>query len=286
MTLERIPQSLACEGASARSLSSRVVEPPEGGRSSAAAGRRDDARRCAARVRGAARAAPLAVAAVLIVGGCATKEGPTALEIPRERYPEAFDAALRVLSDEWYVTALRDREGGVIETLPRRAAGLLEPWRTDNDSIAQASHNTLALRQRRIRVEFISTEFAPPTIDAESQLKGPDLLGGAGSADELRTPARGGGAIEIRAWVTLDRADVAGLRRFAWTRRITTRSADIRAGIDPAEGVVAAGPWTPEERDEAMERRLIAAIEAALARGAHAEVAAPEAGGTAVPPAR
>lgn len=212
---------------------------------------------------GAALVAAVGAAAGLTA--CAATEGPSVVTIPRDRYADAFQAALEVIRDEDMVTALRDRDGGVIETQPRRAAGVLEPWRTDNDSFAQAAENTLALRRRRVRIEFVSTDFAPPRVDPQAPLEGPDLLGGASTPGELRAPQGGTGPIEIRAWVTLDRADVPGLRRFTWTRRLTTVALDPRDPIDPREGVEASSAWTPSERDEAMERRLLGAIEQRLA---------------------
>lgn len=213
--------------------------------------------------------------ALLWLGGCAASHGPALTSIPRERYGEAFQAALDVIRDEDMITALRDRDGGVIETQPRRAAGILEPWRTDNDSFAQAAENTLALRRRRVRIEFVATDFAPPSVDPEAPLTGPDVLAGARSPDGERSPLRGSGPIEIRAWVTIDRADVTGVRRFAWTRRLTTVALDPRLPIDPREGVEAAGTWTPSERDEAMERRLLAAIERRLETPAVGQSQAP-----------
>ncbi|MFO0873954.1 MAG: hypothetical protein U0575_08290 [Phycisphaerales bacterium] len=184
------------------------------------------------------------------------------ITIDRASYTEAFEAAVDTVRDAGMTTALRDREGGVIETEPLRAGTLIEPWRTDNSGISQASENTIDLRRRRVRFEFVSTGFAPPTVDPNERLLGPDLLAKRGSRDA--GPLGGTGPIEVRAWVYLEQAHTPGMRRFTWTRRLTTRTINPQDPIDPAEGVLSTSVWTPIGRDDAYERRLLAEFQRRL----------------------
>lgn len=201
-------------------------------------------------------------ATLSVLAGCATPSAPEVIVIERARYSEAFDAAVDALREVGMETALRDRDGGVIESQPHRAGGLGEPWRTDNSGLGQAAENTVATRRRRARLEFIATDFVPPEPNLGALLLGPDLDSVAGRA---AAPLDGpGGPIELRAWVYLEQSFTPGVRRFPWTFRLTTISIDPQEPIDFNEGVVEYGYWTPIGRDEAYERRLMAEVERKL----------------------
>lgn len=203
------------------------------------------------------------VAALSVLAGCATPPGPEVIVVDRSRYGEAFDASIDALRDVGMETSLRDRDGGVIESQPRRSGGLLEPWRSDNDGIGQAAENSVATRRRRARVEFVATDFVPPEPNLDAVLKGPDVDSVRGRA---AAPLDGpGGPIELRAWVFVEQSFTPGVRRFPWTFQRTTTYIDPSEPIDASEGVVEQGLWTPIGRDEAYERRLMAEIQRRIA---------------------
>ncbi|MHC4140500.1 MAG: hypothetical protein ACYSUF_01015 [Planctomycetota bacterium] len=199
------------------------------------------------------------------LGGCAKGPGPDLLRIDAGSYPEAFDAAMEASRINGLPLALRDRRGGVIETEPAFAASILEPWRDDNATLGQSLENTIAFQRRRARFEFAPAGAAPPTADPtadptaeDDPQTGPDLLGI--ETRDLDLTAYDGD-LELRVLVIVERAHTMGVRRSTWSRRSTTR-----AMIDaPAsDGDIPANFWTPVSRDEAFERRLLAAVDQAL----------------------
>jgi hypothetical protein len=199
------------------------------------------------------------------LGGCAKGPGPDLLRIDAGSYPEAFDAAMEASRINGLPLALRDRRSGVIETEPAFAASILEPWRDDNATLGQSLENTIAFQRRRARFEFA------PAGAADDPQTGPDLLGI--ETRDLDLTAYDGD-LELRVLVIVERAHTMGVRlviverahtmgvrRSTWSRRSTTR-----AMIDaPAsDGDIPAKFWTPVSRDEAFERRLLAAVDQAL----------------------
>jgi len=136
--------------------------------------------------------------------------------------------------------ALRDRRSGVIETEAQIAGSVLEPWRTDNASAAQAVENTVAFQRRRARFEFTPAGFQEPPRDLT---KVPDDL-------------------ELRVWVFVERASTPGLRRSTWTRSKTTTTQLVAPEGDT--GPAPTTSWTPVTRDVAYERRLLAAVQDGL----------------------
>jgi hypothetical protein len=206
---------------------------------------------------------------IVIPGGCAKSPGPDLLRVEAASYHEAFDAAMEASRINGLTPALRDRRGGVIETEPAFAASILEPWRDDNASLGQSHENTVAFQRRRARFEFAPAGAAPPTAAptapptsppdaADDALAGPDLFGIETRDLDLTAYE---GELELRVRVIVERAHTMGIRRSTWSRRSTTR-----AIIDaPAsDGEIPVNFWTPVSRDEAFERRLLAAVENAL----------------------
>ena len=192
-----------------------------------------------------------------MVSGCATSQGPAFLAIQAEAYSDAFDAAVEAAAVVGLTPTVRDRRSGVIETEPRIAGSVLEPWRTDNASFAQAIENTISFQRRRARFEFTRAGFRPREA-AEGSLTGPDLFATQETGVDL---SRHTGPLELRVWVYVERAYSPGLRRSTWTRAKTTRTRIIPAEDEEA---LPALYWTPVRRDEAYERRLLAAVERAL----------------------
>jgi hypothetical protein len=183
----------------------------------------------------------------VIPSGCAKSPGRDLLHIDAGSYHDAFDAAMEASRINGLPPALRDRRGGVIETEPALAASILEPWRDDNATLGQSLENTIAFQR----------PAAPPAA-ADDPLEGPDLLGVETRQLDLSAYD---GALELRVQVIVERAHTMGVRRSTWSRRSTTR-----ATIDaPAsDGDIPASFWTPVSRDEAFERRLLAAVDNAL----------------------
>ena len=192
-----------------------------------------------------------------MVSGCATSQGPAFLTIHAEAYADAFDAAVEAAALAGLTPTVRDRRNGVIETEPRIAASVLEPWRTDNASFAQVIENTISFQRRRARFEFTPAGFRPRE-PAEAPLTGPDLFAQHDAEVDL---SRLAGPLELRVWVYVERAYSPGIRRSTWTRARTTRARIILAEDKKA---LPTQYWTPVRRDEAYERRLLAAVERAL----------------------
>jgi hypothetical protein len=192
-------------------------------------------------------------------GGCAKAPGPDLLRIDAGSYHEAFDAAMEASRINGLPLALRDRRGGVIETEPAFAASILEPWRDDNATLGQSFENTIAFQRRRARFEFAPPGAAPPSLPPTADpTTDPDLLGIETRDLDLTAYA---GDLELRVLVIVERAHAMGVRRSTWSRRSTSR-----AMIDaPAsDGDIPANFWTPVSRDEAFERRLLAAVDQVL----------------------
>ena len=175
---------------------------------------------------------------------------------------------------------LRDRRSGVIETEPRIAGSIFEPWRNDNASLEQALENTISFQRRRVRVEFVPADFdASTTGDQDQALPGPDVVG---IGEPLRDLTRYEGDLELRVWVYLERSYTFGVRRSTWTQSkrsqmqiISTDTGEAlqaespapipswsdRGSIDPQRGTpITPSVWSPISRDPAYERRLLEKI--------------------------
>lgn len=194
-----------------------------------------------------------------ILGGCAGSKGPELVTVPSSRYAEAFDAAVEAARKQGMPASLRDRRQGVIQTEPRFAGSLLEPWRTDNADLAQANENTLNFQRRRTRFEFVPLGYQAPLTDAEAGLIGPDVVAGNIPITDLTTFD---GELELRAWVYVERAFEPGVRHDPWSRSLTTkyRNVDPEGTTEKPIGLI----WTPVSRDRAYERRLLLAVEESL----------------------
>lgn len=237
----------------------------------------------------------VALSLPMLLSACA---GPTAvvddadtLPVDASRYNETFEAAVAAVRAKGYTTAFRDPEAGVIETEPVRAGTILEPWRVDNTSFAGTLEQTAGMRRRRIRIEIFSPAEvaaaavvedalraqestgddagAAPDADqateatAPARLRGPRLLADAG--DVQRGPLHASGPLMMRAVVSIEQAHTPGLRRFTWSRLLTTRTIDPEEPIDPSDGVLATSRWTPIGRDHLYERQLLEDVARRLA---------------------
>lgn len=197
--------------------------------------------------------------ALAFLGGCAGSKGPEMLAVPSEQYTLAFDAAVEAARLQGMPASLRDRRGGVIQTEPRFAGSLLEPWRTDNSDFTQANENTLNFQRRRTRFEFVPAGYQPPMTPAEQGLTGPDVVAGNVPMTDLTAYH---GELELRVWVYVERAFEPGVRYDPWSRSLTTKYKEISPDgtVQKNDGLI----WTPVSRDQAYERRLLAAVQEML----------------------
>ncbi|MGA1016361.1 MAG: hypothetical protein ACO3YY_00030 [Phycisphaerales bacterium] len=205
-------------------------------------------RRLRQRARGAVRLASLVLIAV--AGGACTSvpDAPRALVVPSDRYDAVFDAAVDTARDAGLPPLVRDRTAGVIETETRIAGSLLEPWLWGEESLAQATENTLLFQRRRARIEF------SPEVPASARLRGadrplpePGVAGAAATPLDLRSDS---GPLEVRVRVFVERAFVPNLNMSSYSRTLSTR---YSTPLDPAEET-----WTPVGRDRAWEARILA----------------------------
>ncbi len=215
---------------------------------------------------------PGALVVLLLCGlhsGCTTSQGPDFLSIDSQTYSDAFDAAVEAARVAGLPPIVRDRRSGLIETEPRIAGSVLEPWRNDNASFTQTIENTITFQRRRARFEFAPVIFQPDQ-PADAPLTGPDLFGTQDAEVDL---TRHTGPLELRVWVYVERSYTPGLRRSTWTRAKTTRTRIVPAEDD---GTLPSRYWTPVHRDEAFERRLLAAVQSALAQRSEASSKMPD----------
>lgn len=230
--------------------------------------------------------------ALLLTGGCTRGQDArpvpgSLLRIDRDRFDQAFDSVLAVAADEGFTVSLVDRRAGIIETEPRHAPSVLEPWHPDGSTLGTRFASTLNDRARRLRFEFVA-ENREVTRIATEDLPGPDLLGfradaghggtGAAPAGPGAAPPQGppasDAALVLRAWTWLERSHVPGLRRHPWSRSLTTRSGfdgwtDDEAAWEalrrrPSAGRRGSIQREVVERDPAFERRLLARIESRI----------------------
>jgi hypothetical protein len=222
---------------------------------------------------------------MLLIGlfsGCSGPQGPEVLTIEPTQYNQAFDAALQACRSTGMPAVFRDRRSGIIESDPRIAGSILEPWRTDNDGVAQAFENTIGLLRREARFEFtpighqlqggesagesaVQTQPAHSIPPAQPQnAAGPDMVAGTPEIDLTNYQ----GPIELRVWVYTERAHTFGNRRSTWSRSKTSQSKIKPADDEPP--VPNGTFWTAQSRDPAYERRLMGMIQQSLSAAANA----------------
>jgi hypothetical protein len=225
------------------------------------------------------RRAVLTTAAAAL-SGCAARGGPHVLTIAQADYARAFDLALQASRDAGLAPVLRDRRAGLIETEPRLAGSILEPWRLDHAGPAQVVENTFNHQRRRARFEF--TQAGAATVPDR-----PERAGGTGGtaafeapALDLSAPAADRPPLELRVWVYVERAYTPGLRRGTWSRSTTSLWRDPARSDHEREWSPEGEPfrrravesersgttWTVIDRDPAMEERLLGSIEWRLHR--------------------
>ena len=175
------------------------------------------------------------------------------LDIPHDRYEQAFDTAVEVSLEHGMRAVVRDRREGLIETDPVIVGTFLEPWYQDTSDFSQSIDNTLSQYRMKARFEFLPRGFMES--DDSKVSTGPDLLG---SSMESRDLTKSDEPLELRVWVYRERKHTVGQRRNSWTRRL--KSTSRHGSGDTTWEEPQTSFWTPVSRDEAAERRLLREI--------------------------
>jgi hypothetical protein len=143
----------------------------------------------------------VALAAVSVAGtGCASSpDGPAFVTVPHTRYDAAFDAACQATREAGLVPMLVDREAGVIETAPRFAGSVIEPWTWGEMTASDVVEGTLGFERRLARVEFIPVGVAPAAPEGTAPLAGPVLPGSERGVGADMTKVAGDVEIRVTA---------------------------------------------------------------------------------------
>jgi hypothetical protein len=199
------------------------------------------------------------------LAGCAAPSVPPVLAFDRADYERVFEAAIESAREDGLEPVVADRDLGVIETTPRTAGSLVEPWRTDNADVEEMVAHTVNFERRRARFEFVPEGFAVPAPDPQGPSVGP-AIPGSDRAEQRFDLMKSGGRIELRAWVYVDRAFLPNQSFGRWTlgeTRYSTDPTQARRPDDPATAINT--QWTPIGRDEPYEQRLMQRIHVLLA---------------------
>lgn len=215
-----------------------------------------------------------AILAILLgcqwLAACAAEPVAPVLAMTHADYGRVFDAALEAAREQGLEPVVVDRELGVIETQPRTAGSVVEPWRTDNAGFDDMLAHSVNFERRRARFEFVPDTFAmePPRMDTRSD--GPPVAGSdraQGRFDLLHHD----GSIEMRTWVYVDRGFVANRRIGHWTLGEATVATDpTKAQAPEDQSTRTPTEWTPIGRDVPYEQRLMRRIRELLAEPAAA----------------
>lgn len=189
--------------------------------------------------------------------------------VPRSRYSELFEAACEAAREERLSPEIADRQSGAIQTSPRPAGSLVEPWTWHELTAGEVIEGTLAFERRRAYFEFVPTGFRPVARDAATPLTGPALPGSDRAAPV--SVESGEGELELRVSVSVERQFRPGFQGSPYTRSMSGFSRDAAAPRQGEEGGAAVlrdrSVWTPVARDERLERVLVARIREILAGG-------------------
>ena len=183
----------------------------------------------------------------------------------RAEYDRVFDAALESAREDGLDPVVVDRELGVIETAPRTAGSLVEPWRTDNAGFEDMLAHTVSFERRRARFEFMPEGFAAPIPEPSQASKGP-AVPGSDAAEGRFGLLESNGRIEMRTWVFVDRSFRPNQSFGRWTLGETRYSTDPTQARQPGDDATQiATEWTPIGRDVPYEQRLLRRIGELLA---------------------
>ncbi len=202
---------------------------------------------------------PIAFAVLVLAAltGCTTWQGPTEIAVPVGEYDRSVQTAIDTLNRLGYRCTMIDREAGVVDTDPLRAGSLVEPWRTDNASLSDATANTVSPRRRQVRLSWTPVGVEQPLVEP-STLGGPELPGSKAPSPK---PDLATAPLILRAIVSLEQQYTPGDRMSSYSASLSSSFSEPRTATT---GPVDRGTWTPVGRDEATEQRILGLIERAL----------------------
>jgi len=214
------------------------------------------------------------VLAATLLPACNSMNGPEVIHLTSQQYETVFVACLDQARDAGMPAVLADRSIGIIETNPRHIGSFVEPWRVDSSGVQQTVDATVQFERRRVRFEFVPAGFTLPVPSGAQPLTGPDVPGSL-AAEKRFDLEHYDGAIELRAWVFVERGFTPGLKPGRWSLSLTSTWTDTVTNNPHRESndMSTRSPtqWTPIARDEPMERTLLARVQAQLERGTPAD---------------
>lgn len=186
------------------------------------------------------------------------------LELRADEYDKVFDATVAALRDEQFLLDRVDRRLGVITTRPRAAASVLEPWKADNSTPAQAVESTLQYQRRVVRIEFGPLGGLEPATGVEAM----SPFGQVSPAEPFFIPAEHRGTLVLNVRCIVERSHRPGLQ----IETTAVRRSNVTIDPSLSERGVARQFWEPIARDARMETRL----KRRIMRGAGAAVSLDE----------
>jgi hypothetical protein len=198
------------------------------------------------------RLAPLLATWTLLflLVGCA-EPTPSVLTFEGERYPEVREQIVDALRDEGFTVDRNDPRMGVFTSDPRPASTLLELFKLDNTTLAQAWESTAHQQRRRVRV-IVEPADGPVEVEPEDASRM--------TQTSLNPPpptfVEPEGLLDLRVMVFVDRAAQPHWRVETTTRRLSSRATEpelLERGMQPIY-------WQPISRDPLMEERLMRRI--------------------------
>lgn len=185
--------------------------------------------------------------ACIALTGCAA--GPIGrLELRPADYDRVFDAALTSLRDQRFTLDRIDRRLGVITTRPRAASSIIEPWKGDNSTPAQAFESSLQYQRRIVRIEFTPLGGLEPATGPEAM----SPFGQVSPAEPLFIPAEHPGTLVLSVRCIVERSHRPGLQ----VDTVAVRRSNVTTDPALAERGIARQFWEPVARDAHMETRL------------------------------
>ena len=199
-----------------------------------------------------------------VIAGCASEpKGPTFVAVERSRYEATFDAVCAVAREEGLVPEVLDRRAGGIDTAPKHAGSLIEPWAWKDLTASEVVEGTFGFERRRAHFEFVEVGFRPSAPEGTAPLAGPVRPGSErGQGTDIASSEAG---LELRVSVSVERQFRPGYQGPAYTRSLGSFSKDVTTPDDPLAPRDRSN-WTAIARDERLERLLLARVAQKLAQ--------------------
>ncbi len=199
----------------------------------------------------------------LMATGCIAPAAAPA-PVPAAHFSQAWDAALEVLRDNGYRTAVADRDQGFIETAPEREGSWLDPWNIAPHQSGAEVTEALSARQRRIvRVWFFPAEVGSEPLPTATQLANP-LVGvpGPGAIGQSRLLTSSPDQAVVVAWTAvIERQSQANQNPNPWSGSLETSwqsRVEVQQAPSPGMSPVVRDidPWVPIRTDNEESMRL------------------------------